>query len=447
VATKKLKRAAACVLFSLLCISAGLAEQIVVEEGESRESKQSFLVPYAFNTVTLATAFGVGYVRNATFQPQDSFAITGYVTTNGSLGAFGGLHRVQVFSERWFFSPIFGVQKNDEQRFYGDFGFETGKPPSGSNQSNPLDFLSGKGWDSYLNLPFRYLFSIGAGSGEPVHQYTTRDGLLIDGATNGSDWNPFSGGRTFLEVKPFAQLRTLEITNDNVGFFPPGTGVNPGDTLRETTSGLEVALEFDNRDYPVNPSKGSWSRIGATRDFGWFNNSDSWTSLEADFRKYIGFGDSKLFGQQVLALAAWTAYIPTWDVVQVSPTEFNFENRPPSNKGATLGGVERLRGYPRGRFNDKAAVYYAAEARFVPRWNPFGSWPIIRQMPWRTWQVVAFGEIGRVAPDWNFSTLHEDMKWSAGAGIRALVSGGVVRLDIAFSEEDAFAWFMVGQAF
>jgi len=30
-----------------------------------------------------------------------------------------------------------------------------------------------------------------------------------------------------------------------------------------------------------------------------------------------------------------------------------------------------MRGYPYQRFNDKAAVYYAAELCLIPRWNPY----------------------------------------------------------------------------
>jgi hypothetical protein len=32
-----------------------------------------------------------------------------------------------------------------------------------------------------------------------------------------------------------------------------------------------------------------------------------------------------------------------------------------------------MRGYPFARFSDKAAIYYGAEYRVIPRWNPFTS--------------------------------------------------------------------------
>jgi outer membrane translocation and assembly module TamA len=163
--------------------------------------------------------------------------------------------------------------------------------------------------------------------------------------------------------------------------------------------------------------------------------------------KYWSLGDSGTFAQRVLAARVWAAYSPTWETQLIAPDVVSISNRPPANRGASLGGVERQRGYPRGRFNDKAAINYALELRLIPHWDPFRNWPLIRNWPWRWWQVVGFAEIGRVAPSWNFGDLHEDMKWTAGAGIRAMLGGGIIRLDYAVSDEAAQFWVMARQAF
>jgi len=63
------------------------------------------------------------------------------------------------------------------------------------------------------------------------------------------------------------------------------------------------------------------------------------------------------------------------------------------------------------------------------------------------WQLVVFGEIGRVAPNWSLDELHEDMKKDVGVGIRLMAKGLVVRLDAAVSEEDYGIQMMVGQPF
>jgi len=61
--------------------------------------------------------------------------------------------------------------------------------------------------------------------------------------------------------------------------------------------------------------------------------------------------------------------------------------------------------------------------------------PLINNLyiPW--WQWVAYVEVGRVADNWSVSDLHKDMKVSVGGGIRALVSGLIIRVDAGVSDE------------
>jgi hypothetical protein len=100
------------------------------------------------------------------------------------------------------------------------------------------------------------------------------------------------------------------------------------------------------------------------------------------------------------------------------------ENRPPAFSGATLGGLWRMRAFPAQRFNDKAGIYYAAELRLIPEWNPMEYWPALQQRVGIQWiQLVPFVEVGRVAPDWEFDELHRDMKWDVGCGLRAWARG------------------------
>ena len=107
-----------------------------------------------------------------------------------------------------------------------------------------------------------------------------------------------------------------------------------------------------------------------------------------------------------------------------------------------------MRGYPSQRFSDKAAIYYAAEMRFIPRWNPFNGWPWLQKHLGVRWlQFVPFVEIGRVAPEWNVKDLHEDMKWSAGLGLRLWAAGLVARIDSAVSDEGFEVQMMVAQPF
>lgn len=107
-----------------------------------------------------------------------------------------------------------------------------------------------------------------------------------------------------------------------------------------------------------------------------------------------------------------------------------------------------MRAYPSQRFNDRAAIYYAAELRVIPDWNPFHAWPAFQDYADVEWfQFVPFVELGRVAPQWELDELHSDMKWSAGFGIRAWASGFVLRVDTAFSDEGGQVQMMISQPF
>jgi outer membrane protein assembly factor BamA len=210
------------------------------------------------------------------------------------------------------------------------------------------------------------------------------------------------------------------------------------------TNGLDSSLFLDNRDFASNPSKGFGLRGKVSRDFGWFNSSDSWTNLEGELDVYFPFKMGSWLRQGVLALNHWTSYSPTWD----EKSDGTISNRPPAYTGSTLGGLWRMRGFPTQRFNDKAATYYAAELRLIPEWNPFNNWPRVQKYVGIKWlQFVPFLEIGRVAPEWSFSRLHSDMKWDAGLGIRAWAQGIVIRIDTAFSNEGAGLQMMIAQPF
>jgi hypothetical protein len=446
----KLRKSVFRALLALVLTATNLyADQITVDQSDpEREGRPpSIIVPFAFSTEALETGLGAVFFRKAVFQPQDGFFLTGYGTSNSSFGLFGGMTNLRL-SKRLFFSPTVGFMDNDQQRFYGDFGYELGgTPPSGSNESDQDDFVFGGGIDSYLHLTFRYVLPIGAGKGSQPHRYTTNEGVLAEGSTHLGHWNPATSGRTFVVLRPFYQRRTLDVTDENVDLFPPIFPAQPGEEVDFSTNGIMLGIEYDNTDFVTNPSRGSMTKFDVHRDFGAFDSLNSWTSLDFSFAKYWSLGDSKAFAQRVLAANVWAAYSPTWDAELVAPDVVAISNRPPGNRGATLGGVERQRGYPRGRFNDKAAINYTVELRLIPHWDPFRNWPIIRKWPWRWWQVVGFAEFGRVAPSWNFGDLHEDMKWTAGAGIRAMIGGGIIRFDFAASDEASQIWVMARQAF
>lgn len=96
----------------------------------------------------------------------------------------------------------------------------------------------------------------------------------------------------------------------------------------------------------------------------------------------------------------------------------------------------------------KILIYYALEYRMIPKWNPFNRWPWLQKYIGIEWlQFVPFVEVGRVAPSWNISELHTDMKLDVGIGLRLWAKGLVARIDAAVSDEGFGVAMMVSQPF
>ncbi len=256
--------------------------------------------------------------------------------------------------------------------------------------------------------------------------------MLTSGATGGKVWNPFKSGATVLLLRQQNRFQN----------YKTGMGI-----LEGTIHPVEVGLFYNNTDFTTNPSIGSTQYLGLTHDFGWGESEDRWTFLEFEASKYYSLGTSSLAKQRVLALNFWTGNSISEEKTVDQEGNIVITDDPPFNEGGRLGGFYRLRAYPNNRFNDKAVIYTTAEYRYTPYWNPIGeiSWLRFLKMDWM--QFVGFVEGGRVADDYDFSELFSDWKADIGLGIRAMVAGGVVRLDMAVSEEGSAAWVMFGHPF
>ncbi|UCB55606.1 MAG: BamA/TamA family outer membrane protein [Thiotrichales bacterium] len=301
---------------------------------------------------------------------------------------------------------------------------------AGSNDSSDDNFIQGEGDDEWYDLKFKFLLPIGHGKHTLINTYYLKNGLLSDGKTGGDVWNPLTSGRTNFELSIFNRHRT--IINDS--------GTNVGDS-----NGTMFALEYDNRDFFANPTKGSLQKITFKKDFG-YKSTDNWSVVQLDLRKYYDLGRSKRLRQSVLALDYWTSYTPSWEP-RVNGLGPFIDGRPPNELGSTLGGFYRLRAYPVNRFSDKAAVYYSAEYRMIPEWNPLGSMKLLKPLNIDWWMFVPFVELGRVAPHWSVSDLHTDMRKVAGLGLRIMAQKAVFRLDTAVSEDAWSMYAMVGHPF
>jgi len=418
-------------LLSLTVLTASTAYGQGVRVGPNGEfSEQTLSLPYAFYNDSFG--FAVGYVYGVVGRPQKQATLlaTAMAGTKGSaMGFLVGRDLQMPRIERLFLDPIISVGyfKDNDAYINGNPDFPDER--AGGNDSDKDNYVEGDGWDNFFRLRFKYLLPMGSGRDQIITSYKIKDGLLDSDATGGSSLNPFKSGRSYLELRPF--YRSQQIDGDDVD-----------ETVK--TNGLDFSVFWDNRDFYANPSRGFGLRGKLSRDFGWLNSTNSWTNVEGEFDCYIPFEWGNWLRQGVIALDYWTSYSPTWD----EQPGGRIENRPPAYTGSTLGGLLRMRGYPSQRFNDKAAVYYSAELRLIPRWNPFERWDWVQKYVGIQWlQFVPFVEVGRVAPSWNIETLHSDMKWCLGLGIRAWAKGIVARIDTAVSEEDFKIQMMIAQPF
>lgn len=421
---------------SLLACAMNVGAQGIVRPADRLDQpprKMFAWLPYAFYTNTFEFAVGAGAASFGHGQPQLGLTGAALVSTNASYGIFGKATNFQIRPiDRLFLDATVGFL-----RYTGLTSYIPGNPDfpderAGSNDSSAENFIVTPARDGFANLELRYLLPLGAGRDTIVNTFVIEDGILKSGATGGWAWNPTKSGRSFVGLELFYRAQNLQ----------DDTGERPFDA-----SGLAMSLEHDNTDFRLNPSRGSRKIVTVQRDFGWFDSSDDWTTIEGEFAKFINLGAGKRTRQRVLALNLWTIDTPTWNDTASDDGSPAVEGAPPYYQGASLGGLYRMRGFSQYRFHDKAAIYYSAELRFIPKRSPLSRIDHVGEIEFNWWQFVVFAELGRVSPTWSLSELHRDMKWDVGVGIRTLIRRTVLRLDVGLSTEGASLWVMAGQTF
>ncbi len=392
------------------------------EEGELKSS--SIVVPYAFSTESLGFGLGVG----ASYGPKGEsyYYGTAYVTDNGSsLGMIGGNNLKIPGIERLRVRPTLLVAHYTKMRLYLD-----GNPDyefierAGSNESSKSNYREEDAMDVLLDMKFSYVLPWGHYRDKAVHTYITDNGVLKENPSGGTSINPLKSGQSTIIVHPYYRKQFAD--------------AEEGETLF-----LKLGYKHDNRDFIPNPHRGYLIQGGISHDPDWLGDTKKWTSLDGELAGFIPLWDASWSRQQTLALSVWGAYSPTYEIDATGKKTGN----PPYFTGPTLGGFWRLRGYPSFRFHDKTAILYAAEYRLMPEWQPFGKVHLLDPLNIRWWQIVALVEAGRVAPSWNISTLHQDMKYDYGIGLRGMFHGSIGRLDVVMSEEGISLSAMLGQTF
>jgi outer membrane protein assembly factor BamA len=409
-----------------------MTPRIVRDINQIDEKKLTrFAIPYVFYAESLELTAGVCGGVTGLQKGQAGLYGTVFTSTNSSTAAyFLGTNLKLPLVERLFADPVLSAGWFAKKRDYISGAPDFAHEQAGSNDSDPENYIESSGHDNWAELKLKYILPMGHSRESAISIYNVDQGFLKSGATGGGEWQPFKNGVTFLQVKPFYRYRSFKFESQEEA---------------KSTNGVEFALVHDNSDFPLNPSTGSSQRFKVARDFGWFNSMHSWTVVKGDFSKFFSLGETEKFRQRVIALNFWVS-----DNISSNFTNTQegvvYSHRAPSYMGSSLGGFDRLRGYPQNRFSDKTAVYYGAEARLIPDWNPRSIF-FLKFFDINWIQLVGIFEAGRVDDSWSSETFYSDLHWDAGIGIRLMLKKVVGRLDMTFSEEGLTSWVMVGQAF
>ncbi len=337
------------------------------------------------------------------------------------------------FSKRMFLTMLGSYAYYPNQRLYLDGGHDSERELEPEEPGELTPFKT-QGYNNWMKVDFRYVLPLGESKDEVLPVIKMRRGIPVNRDDVGGG-RPFVTGQTIFGTELFYTKWTADRLIEEPSI---------------NTNGLRLYLEHDNTDYPDNPSRGYDFKAQLSSDFGWGNSSQSWNSLEAKYSHYFEFDNFSWTRQNVIAFNSWTAYSPSWDkskkLDSSNPNAIFDAHQPPMWEGARLGGWNRMRAYDSNRFNDKAALYFAAEYRIIPSLNP------MRDQKWNPipidwFQTVLFAEAGRVAPEYDVGTLLSDMKYDVGFSVRALAAKMPIRFEMAFGDEGSTMWVMIEQPF
>lgn len=405
-------------------------EPEVSAEARDKNSKPKYepefvAVPFIFSTETLSTTVGGAGVIKHSGQPQASVLGSGLYSKNDSWVSYLGVNSYQLPKlDQWLFSGEF-YRANYKQGIYF-------VPDDATGAVNSLEPISTErvitvGDESYSKLHFKYVVPWGKGANGAARS------MMPSRNNDNHSWDPRHSGVTSIELTPFVQTQEL------VGY----------ESLPSKAKGIELKLDWDNRDNGKNSTRGGQTSLTVSRDFGSSSsdpadNRESWTTWEFEQSAFFSLGGSDWFPQQILALNFYLADTPTWNDYDEGSGQYQ---RPPSFAGVSLGGFDHLRGYSSKQFVGRSAVLYSAEYRVQPEWQPLQTLPVFNlyDLPW--WQWVVFAEAGQVVENFSASELHDDMKWTVGLGARFEVESVVVRAEVAYGEDSNQFWVMVNQPF
>lgn len=427
------------ILFFLFNITIAQNQSEINDKSNENDLGQvkTTILPFAFYNNSQGIVVG-GFMGMKSFVQKETFLKIGAMISEKK--TYYGFIQLESFQlplfPRIFIRPDIYVGKVKELELYlGETESDYISP--GGNYSTPKNKVVLEGFDQWYEVNIKYLLPIGDGKDKPIINPKFNIGQLVSGETGGTHWNPLKSGRSFVESKLI--YRHMDFENDDLIF-------------NTKTLALELSLTHENVDYYFNPSIGSIKRLSYSFDWGAVGSENKFDAVKIDCRIYIPLNDTKANNLPcVLAFNFITMDTPSWNkydlITDSEGNQTKIFHRPQLFVSANLGGVKKLRAYNAFRFYDRSMIYYSAEIRKTLEWNPLNYFSLTKSIGVDFFQLVGFADIGRVAPHWKINTLHTDMKWSIGGGLRAYMGGLVARVDVAKGKDDIMVQMFIDHPF
>lgn len=191
---------------------------------------------------------------------------------------------------------------------YSDYIYHLGSAGDNDSQYSQKTVTDAK--EAQYHFTMRYIIPWGAAAFKGARAaYEPK--RRIQGAS------PATSGISTIKFEPFLSERSLSSSNDSAP---------------DSTWGVNLGFEWDNRNDVRNPSLGAKLKLNIAHapDSG---NDNTWTKVEIEQSHYFSLGKvDDVFSRQVLAFDMYVADTPTWNRCGSGTCE-----RPPEYAGVSLG--------------------------------------------------------------------------------------------------------------
>lgn len=384
-------------------------------------------LPFVFYSNSIGWVLGT--FTSVKGYPQDnSFSkIGGLISTNRSKYFYFQADEVQnSLWRRQFIRPDIFLGKLGDVKEYIGAPNSKGIWP-GSNESSEKQHFLLHGTDYWIELNFKNLLPFA--KGENINDFKVGEAVLSN--SDLSDIKIFDFGKIYFETKFI--YRDMSLQNNIL-------------KTKIVATAIDYSLSNDNTNNYYFPTYGSYEKISYIKQYKAFGcdvPADIW---KVDFRIFYPIVDNINKYPTVISFNFISMDTPSWNDYLMEEGKQIYK-RPKLFIGPTLGGIKYLRAYKDYRYHDRAMIYYSLELRKNIEWNPFSQYEFTKKLGIDILQIASFIDVGRVAPYWRIKTLHDDMKYSLGLGIRAYMKGLVLRMDYAKGQEGGMVQMYVENPF